>query len=323
MRGRQVRSFLVVLGITALVWLAMAMSESHEYTLPLRVQFGGYDAKRYAVVRIDTSLTLKAEATGFNALFYSLRREPPMVQLDLTSELVHRYARRRGEVTDLYRSVAVNDLSPQLSSQLDAIGIHYVGSARDSLRIVLNERASRTFVPDLGALRINFSDGYGLYGEPQVTPGEVTLYGPRDVLDTIERLCVEPVELNNVLESGTFVVSLDATWRQMGDVYSSADAISVYIPVKRFIERRFTVPVTVADADSTHALHLYPDHVELDVWVAQDDLASVSADRFTVSADYGDILAGLQRLKLRVSRFPRNVRIRSVSPSEIEYVIIK
>ncbi|MBR1550022.1 MAG: YbbR-like domain-containing protein [Bacteroidales bacterium] len=323
MRGRQVRSFLVVLGITALVWLAMAMSESREYNLPVKVRFSGYDAKRYAVARIDTSLTLKVEATGFNAMFYSLRREPPTVQLDMNSELVYRYVRRRGEVTDLYRSVAVNDLSSQISTQLDAIGIHYVGSAKDSLQLVLNERASRTYIPDLGDLRINFSDGYGLYGEPQVTPGTVTLYGPRDVLDTIERVCVKPVVLNKVLQSGTFVVSLDASWRQVGDVYSSVDAVSVYIPVKRFIERRFTVPVTVDDADSTHALRLYPDHVEIDVWVAQDELASVSADRFTVSASYDDILSGLQRLKLRVSRFPRNVRIRSVNPKEIEYVIIK
>ena len=80
MRGRQVRSFLVILGITALVWLAMALSESHEYSLPVKVRFSGYDAKRYAVVHIDTSLILKVEATGFNALFYSLRREPLTVQ---------------------------------------------------------------------------------------------------------------------------------------------------------------------------------------------------------------------------------------------------
>ena len=323
MRGRQVRSFLVILGITALVWLAMALSESHEYSLPVKVRFSGYDAKRYAVVHIDTSLILKVEATGFNALFYSLRREPMTVQLDMNSEAVYRYAHRRGEVTDLYRSVAVNDLSSQISSQLYSLGIHYGGSAKDSLQLVLNERASRTYIPDLEALRINFSDGYGLYGEPQVTPGVVTLYGPREVLDTIDRIGVKPVVLNKVLQSGTFIVSLDATWRQAGDVYSSVDAISVYIPVKRFIERRFSVPVTVAGDDSTHDLRLYPDRVELNVWVAQDELATVSADRFTVSASYDDIRSGLQRLKLCVSRFPRNVRIRSVNPSEIEYVVIK
>lgn len=323
MRGRQVRSFLVVLGITALVWVAVAMSERHEYSVPVKVQYSGYDTKRYAVVSVDTALTLKVEATGFNALFYSLRREPPTLQLDMNSETVHRYVRHRGTVTDLCRSVSVGDLSAQISSQLYSIGMHLQGSGKDSLLLVLNERASRTFVPDLGELRINFADGYGLYGEPQVTPATVTLYGPRDVLDTIAHIGVKPTELDNVQQDGTFRVSLDAVWRRMGDVYASDDAITVTLPVKRFIERRFTVPVAVDNADSTHALRLYPDRVELIAWVAQDDLAAVSADRFTVSANYDDIAAGLQRLKLRVSRFPVNVRIRSVHPSEIEYVIIK
>lgn len=323
MRGRQVRSFLVVLGITALVWLAIAMSESHEYSLPAKIQFGGYDAKRYAVVGSDTALTLKVEATGFNALFYSLRRQGLVVQVDMNSEMVHRYTRKREEVVDLHRTVALNDLSSQLSSQLYSMGMHFIGGTRDSLHIVLNERASRTFTPDLGALHINFSDGYGLYGEPQVTPAEVTLYGPRDVLDAIDLIGVKPMEINGVRASKTYRLALDGTWRRHGDIYASADTISVAIPVKRFIERRFSVPVTVSDADSSHALRLYPDHVELNVWVAQEDLGTISADRFSVSANYGDIRSGLQRLKLRVSRFPRNVRIRSVNPSEIEYVIIK
>lgn len=323
MRGRQIRTFLVVLGITALVWLAVAMSESHEYTLAVSVTPTGFDAKRYAVSRVDTSLTVQFRATGFNALFLSLREEPPVLQIDVNGEAVRRYTRRRGNEEDLYRIVAVVDIAPQLSEQLSSFGVSYVGSTKDSLLLVLNERASRTFVPDLGALKINFSDGYGLYGEPLVTPAEVTLYGPRDVLETIEHIGVKPVELSDVRQSGVYQVPLDDSWSTLGDVYSTADHLTITIPVKRFIERRFTVPVTVADVDSFHALRLYPDHVELNVWVSQDDLPTVSAESFLVTANYADILAGQQHLKLRVSRFPYNVRIRSVSPSQIDYVIIK
>lgn len=325
MRGRQIRTFLVILGVTVLVWLAVAMSESHEYTLHVKVQTGGYDAKRYAVVQSDTLLSVQVRSTGFNAFFHSLRREPTTVAFDIHHEAVHRYSRHRDGMVDLYRTVAVADLASQISEQLSSYGMQFVGSGKDSLLLVLNERSSRVFVPDLGELRINFSDGYGLYGEPVVTPGEVTLYGPRDVLDSIDRIGIRSTELNEVCESGTYRVALDETWRARGDIFASTDELTITIPVKRFIERHFTVPVTVVDNDlsAVQDLRLYPDRVELNVWVAQEDLSSVSADRFQVTANYADIQSGLQHLKLCVNRFPRNVRIRSVSPSEIEYVIIK
>lgn len=299
------------------------MSERHEYTILVRVEMQGFDAKRYAVVSADSMLTLQVQSSGFNVMFLSLRKEPVTIVLDMNNEFVHRYSRQRDEVTDLYRVVAVGDLSPQLSGQLSSLGMHIEGSPKDSLLLVLNERSSRTFIPDINNLRINFSDGYGLYGEPTVTPGRVTLYGSRDLLASIDHIGVKPTVLNDVRESATYTLALDDSWRSRGDVYSSAEQITVEIPVKRFIERRFTIPVTILDADSTHGLRLYPDRAELHVWVAQEDLATVSDDRFEITANYGDILSGAQRLKLSVSRFPRNVRIRSLNPAEIEYVIIK
>lgn len=323
MRGRQIRSFLVILGLTSLVWLGMAMSETKEYNLPVKVSFSGFDTKRFAVVGADTSMTLQVESTGFNAFIFSLNKKMMTFEVDIKNEAVHRYTRHRGDVVDIHRTVAIADLSAQLSSQLFSYGIRHLGSTKDSLALVLNERGHKVFRPDLANLRINFSDGFGLYGEPMVSPTEVTLYGSPEVLSAIESVGVKPMTLNDVRETGTYRVPLDGKWKEMGDVYASSDVLTINIPVKRYVERQYSVPVTVADADSTQNLHLYPERVTLHVWVAQENVATVSADRFSVSADYRDIEAGSQRLKLHVDRFPRDVRIRSVEPEEVEYVIIK
>lgn len=303
----------------------MAMSEPMEYSLPVKVKATGFDTKRYAVVKSDTSVVLQVRSTGFNALILSLEKTHHTFELDIRNEAVRHYSSQRSGREDLCFSVALADLSVQLSEMLSSVGVHYTGSARDSLTWVLNERSSRVYSPDLGKLRINFADGYGLYGEPEVSPTEVVLYGPADVLATIGSVGVRSMTLNDVRETGTYRVPLDMIWKAQGDVYSSTEELTVNIPVKRYIERQYSVPVTVTGIDSAtvHNLRLYPDHVELNVWVAQDDLASVSAERFTVTVSYDDILADQQHLKLRISRFPRNVRIRSVVPSEIEYVIIE
>lgn len=322
-RGHQIRSFLVILGLTSLVWLIMAMSENKEYNLPVKVSMTGFDMKRYAVVEADTSLVLQVQSTGFNALILSLKRSHQTFVLDIKNEAVRHYSRSRGEGRTLCHSVAVADLSAQLSDMLSSVGAHYLGSTKDSLTLLLNERHSKSFVPDLGNLKINFSEGYGLYGEPMVSPSEITLYGSSDVLAAIESVGVREMTLNNVCETSTYRVPVDTRWKALGDVFASTEVVTVNIPVKRYVERQYSVPVTVAEADSSHSLHLYPDHVTLHVWVAQEDIAAVSADRFAVTANYRDIQAGEQHLKLCVSRFPRNVRIRKVEPEKIEYVIIK
>ena len=53
------KRFLVILGITALVWLGVSMAESGEYPMEVRVEMVGYDTIRYAVVSADTVLPLK------------------------------------------------------------------------------------------------------------------------------------------------------------------------------------------------------------------------------------------------------------------------
>ena len=301
----------------------MAMSDKREYTLPVKVKMTGFDTKRYAVVSADTTMVLQVESTGFRALLLSLKKESMTFVLDVKNEAVRRYSRERDPVVDLYRVAAVSDISTQLSDMLSFVGVRYLGSTKDSISIVLNERRSKTFHPDLSNLKINYSDGYGLYGEPMVSPAEVTLYGSSEVLDAIDKVGVCPVVLNNVCETGNYQVSIDSCWKTLGDIYSSTNSLTINIPVKRYVERQYVVPVMVADADSSRDLHLYPDHVKLRVWVVQEDVSTVSADNFRVSVDYREILSGASKLKLRVNRFPRNVRVRKVDPEEIEYVIIK
>lgn len=323
MRGRQIRSFFAILVLTVLVWLAMAMSEKKEFSFPVKVVMSGFDAKRYAVVNADTTMMLQMESTGVRALLLSLKKEPLTFVLDIKNDAVRRYSRQRGAVTDLFRTVAIADLSVPLSDMLSSEGVRFLGSTKDSLQLVLNERESKVFRPELNNLKINFADGFGLYGEPLVSPTEITLYGSPEVLAAITQVSVCPEVLNDVRETSTYSVAIDTSWKKLGDVFCSANMLTVNIPVKRYVEQHYTVPVTVMGADSSHNLHLYPERVTLHVWVAQDDLASVTADRFAVSANYDDILSGRQRLRLYVNRFPRNVRIRKIEPEEIEYVIIK
>ena len=72
------KHFLVILGLTALVWLGVSMSEERTYPLRVQVVMTGYDTIRYAVVEADTALDVQVKMSGFDAFLHSIAGNPTL-----------------------------------------------------------------------------------------------------------------------------------------------------------------------------------------------------------------------------------------------------
>ena len=66
------KHFLVILGLTALVWLGVTLSEPIEYPLHVDVELTGYDTIKYAILQADTSATVTIETKGYSVLLNNL-----------------------------------------------------------------------------------------------------------------------------------------------------------------------------------------------------------------------------------------------------------
>ncbi len=309
-RGWHIRTFPVILLLTAAVWLLVSMSETRDFPLQVQVSLSGYDVDRYAVLQADSTVTFQVKISGFSALALGLRRSPVVLPVEMGGHATR-------------RAVAVADLADPLRQQLSRYRLHAVASQRDSLRLVLAPRASKTLPVDIGTLQVSFADGYGLYGEPEVSPAEVTLYGPQATLDRIASLQLAPAAIANLNATASHRLPLDPVWERYGDVAVSATHVSVNLPVRPYVERAFSLPVVVLPADSSLQLRLYPDRATVRLWIARDDLGTVSPSHFTLAVDRADILAGRSSLTPRLTRFPDHVRVRSIEPAELQYVIIQ
>ena len=117
------KQFLVILGLTALVWLGVSMSDVREYPLHVRVEMTGYDTVRYAVVHADTALSLQTEMSGFNVAAMQILGLKRTVSVEMNDD-------------GLRRAVALSDINDNLRQQLAAIGVRRINAGRDSLRLV-------------------------------------------------------------------------------------------------------------------------------------------------------------------------------------------
>lgn len=298
------KQFLVILGLTALVWLGVSMAEEHEYPVRVRVQYSGYDTVRYAVLEADTVLDVQARMSGFNALMQSLLVRQPRMEVTVD-------ARRS--------AVGLNDLNAQLRRCV--AGARTVSCTQDSVHIRLAERRSRSYQPRLDNVEFSFTDQYGLYGEPRISPAEVILYGPQEALDSIKHVSVATASIRNVNQSGTYELPLEPVWEQYADVHPSVRSVEIYLPVEAFVEHQYQVPVSIDGADTTVTLRLYPSEATVRVWLPQREIGREPS--LKVSVDYSDVLQSGGVVTPRLVEFPSYVRPRSVEPKEIQCVVIK
>ena len=298
------KHFLVILGITALVWLGLSLSEERDYPMKVGVQMTGYDTIRYAIVSADTVLDVKARMSGANAMLYSIQRRIPVLRVPVPED---------------GSAVATNSLIEPLKRV--AIGIKQVSCDVDSLRVKLAPRSSRTYVPQLDDVNFTFNEQYGLYGEAVMTPSQVTLYGPAESLAAIDEVHIAAANLRDIKESDTYTLPLDPVWENYPDVHPSCTEVSIYLPVEAYVERDFRVPVRVLDADTTVSYKLYPEEVTVRAWVAQRDLNN--APDFVVSVDYSDLFQHDGILTPQLMEFPAYVRPRYIYPREIQCVVIR
>ena len=280
------------------------MSEQHQYPVHLRIQMTGYDTVRYALLQADTSFDITATLSGFNAFLLGMQKNTPLLRVHINHN---------------HNALPVSSLNQSL---LHAIpGAVRVSSDTDTLRYSLAPRASRTYQPRINQLHLSFADQYGLYGQQQLTPDHVTLYGPEEILDQIDAIQVAPAQLHNIKNSTHLRLPLEPVWQQYADVHPSVTEVDLYLPVEAYVEKDYLVPIHVIGADTTVALKLYPDHATVRLWVPQCDLHR--DPQLLVAVNYSDVLSHAGRLQPTLVSFSNHVRPRRLLPDIVQCVVIK
>ena len=157
---------------------------------------------------------------------------------------------------------------------------------------------------------------YQLYGDPEVTPDVVTVYGPKNLLDTLTRVCSLPVSALDVSETFRRTVSLDL---MDGAIRSEVDRVDVVVPVEQYTERDLEVPVAV---DDSLELRFFPETVRLKCMVPICDYASIGPSSFQVLVDTAQLHRLQPLLDVRLVKTPAHVQVLKMEPSQVEYLII-
>ena len=318
---RQSRAFFFALLAVAVIWTVTMMSDKRHYRESYVICFDGVDTSKYAVTDRDSLIVFDITSNGFHALSRSLHGNHELhadVSKLMNNDSVQKIAIRIADQLELF------------SRQIDMRGVEVFQPVTEQVSMAISKRECRAYHPDISKVEFQFDGMTGLCGSPVISPDSVYLYGSRSSLDKIERLSAKPQVLRQIRHSGKYNVQLDPVWRSYPDLRVGSQTIQIYLPVDTFIEKKMTLPVvfnTEGNAakentsESVKRVQLYPSEVTLTCLVPKKSFNKVNAtDFFVTTSQACDTVSFLYPI---VSRFPANVRVKSIDPPEIQYILIK
>ena len=300
-------TFLVFLLISAALWFLIKLTKDYTTQTEFTVVYTEVPASKW-ISTPEQQVKLSFVADGFATLRHNLVRPQRRVVSISLDEVPYRL---EGGNTYSYSTQYVAE------RVADWLGVPSgnVTSNDDKQYFNMEELQSKE-VPVEVPIDVKTQRQYYVYGDPQVEPALVTVYGPKNVLDTLKSVRTAVFSAVNAAGRLTQTLSID----YYGGVVRSEQATAVVtVEVEQYTETDIEVPVKVTD---TVNCRFFPETMKVKCLVPIRDFANVNAASFLVLADTAQFHRLEPLLDIRLAKVPEHVQVMKTEPDQVEYLIV-
>ncbi|MBR3709410.1 MAG: hypothetical protein IKM99_00430 [Bacteroidales bacterium] len=300
-------TFLVFLLISTALWFLIKLTKDYSSQTVFTVTYSGVPVNKW-VSTPEQQVKCSFVADGFATLRHNLVREHKRV---VELSLVEVPYRLEGGVTYSYSSQYVAERIA------DWLGI-------PSSNITMNEDKQFFNMEDLQSkevavlvpLDVKTQRQFSVYGAPKVTPATVTVFGPKNLLDTMTAVYTEPLHAVDANENIMRTMKIDYYG---GAVRAEVESAQVLVEVEQYTEIDIEVPVKTTDSLT---LRFFPETMKVKCMVPIKDYANISGASFRVLVDTAQLHQRLPLLDIRLDQVPEHVHVLKTEPKQVEYLIV-
>ena len=302
--SKDVLSFLLFLILASAFWFVNALDKERETEIIVPVLFEGVP-QDIAITNKIHSIRIKVKDQGLNLFTYS-QRNFSSITFDLGRVF---YEKGRIKISpDQIRGKIARFLLPSTS----ILGIY-----PDSLNLQYERLSTKTLPVEFNS-KIELSHQYVLSEDIRISPSEITVFGPKSVLNKLKSVKTEFLDLEK-LNDTTYI---NTKLSPIKSVNFASDEIKVSIFVEMFTEKSVQLPVIIQNCPDRIVIRTFPAVVNVTFNVGMSHFNAVNSDDLSVVLDYNEIehnKDSKQTLKLiNTKSFISNVK---VDPAEVEYII--
>ncbi|MDR1699015.1 MAG: YbbR-like domain-containing protein [Prevotellaceae bacterium] len=289
-------------------WYFQNLYKENHYDFRLPLKFTHIPVKYVSAEDLPDALDLTLADLGAVLISYRVR------QLDTLVISLRNHYRKGDKNIVIPTQSLLPDIKRLLKNSTEVVKIK-----ENQLVIPLIEQQEK-IVPVILNADISYSQQYILSGEIKLSPSVATVYGPRDVVDTLAFVFTEHAVFENLSKNTTRLVPL----QKISSLRILPQEVTINIPVEAFTEQSIELPIIGKNLPNTVTVLPFPSTVKVLYFVSLSHINDVDGSAFEVFYDYNDLQNNdLSRLPLYITvKYPylQNVRI---VPNEVEYLIEK
>lgn len=305
---RSVLTFLVFFILSSVFWLLIKLSENYTTQAIFHVAFEEVPAEKW-VKDENLQVKLSLNTDGFHTLKLTMIREAKRTVTLPLNEVPYRL-----ENGTTY-SFGSQYVAEQIANRLD---ISASDITMNEAKIYFNmEPLISKVVPVELQSDIKTARQYGVYGIPILDPAMVTVFGPKDVIDTVRTVKTELLTQTNATESFSATVPLLLT---EGQIQCATKEVMATIRVEKFTETEIEVPFAMPDS---LRVRFFPEAMTVKCLVAIKDFGNLSPDDFSAIFDAQQFKDRQPLLDVRLAAWPQNVQVLEAKPEKVEYIIVQ
>ena len=307
MNKSKLLTFLVFLVISALLWFLTKLTKEYTSQTIFTVTYTEVPVNKW-VSTAEQQVKLSFVADGFVTLRHNLVRvQNRVIEIPL-NEVPYRL---EGGNTYSYSSQYVAERAA------DWLGVPAGNvTVNDDKQFFNMEDLQSKELPVAVPLDVKTQRQYHVYGQPHVNPAQLTVYGPKNLLDTMTAVYTATLHAANVSED--LVQPLAVNFYD-GAIRSDVATVEVLVEIEQFTEIDVEVPVKCTDSVT---LRFFPETMKVKCLVPIRDYASITGASFKVLADTAQLHQLQPLLNIKLVQVPDNVQVLKTEPEQVEYLIV-
>lgn len=310
---RKVLVYLVFVGISTVFWFLNKLDNEYNSTIEYPVRYSQLPKNKILVNELPKNLKLSVSAYGYDLLIYKISPAPFPIVLNLEDfglknasdnlknfKLITRYAR--------------DEISNQLPNEINVLDI-----LPDTITFQFANVIDKK-VPVHENLHLTYAPQCLQNGPITFTPDSVIVSGPNTLIDTLQAFYTKFQSFDNLDKSLQRNIAL----REIPNLNTNKKRVVVNIPIAKFTEASFDVPVIPVNVPDSLELITFPGSIKVSGLISLSEFDKVKSSDFRVEADYLNIdnLIGV-KVPLNLILAPSNMRDVDYYPSSVEFILEK
>lgn len=313
--NKKVISYLIFVFIATIFWFLNALSKDYSTIVSYPVNYINFPEDKILVKDLPDKLFLEVKGGGFALLRHKIGTAFQPINLNVSHQINNKEGRNNmlNFTMHMNSPKTSNNISRQLNKDIrlikiipDTIGLHFSN--------IIQKK-----VPVNPKVDITFANQFSLNGSITTEPDSIIASGPSNIIDTLKNVSSSLITFSDLDRSTKRNTSLE----KISKVSFSNKRVVVKIPVDRYTEATQNVEIISLNTPDSLNVRLFPAEIKINYRVGLSNFNKVSAKDFKITVDFKNLTTKSNFLKVKLEKYPDNIKDINISPSLVEFIIEK